>query len=266
MNSFDRALLHWVNQFAHRSYYLDTFVGTAVGLDLLRGGIFMAVLFWIWCARGADRERHRQVIVATVIAAFASILAGRAIANGLPFRVRPIHNPAAGVVVPLYAPKELLRGWSSFPSDHAMLFATLATGLCFVSPLYGIVANIYALVFIDLPRVFIGWHYPTDIIAGIALGVVFGVVANLAPVRQRLARWPLRLAETRPGPFYALACVLTIQVGTMFNDVRTILHTSSTVAKIAWCKLRPHAGCVDPASAMDTLPEERHEPAPPPTR
>jgi hypothetical protein len=60
----------------------------------------------------------------------------------------------------------LLSGWSSFPSDHACLFFALATGLCLISPVIGGLALLHASLIVSLPRIYLGLHYPTDVLAG----------------------------------------------------------------------------------------------------
>jgi len=87
-------------------------------------------------------------------------------------RARPC-NSLSDVLTPLGC-----TGSFSFPSNHAVNnFAAAA----FFSRLY---PNYKTLLFIiaslvALSRVYLGLHYPSDIIAGAAIGIVFGYLSSL---------------------------------------------------------------------------------------
>src|SRR5206468_704440 len=89
-----------------------------------------------------------------------------------PFRLRPIHDPSLHLHLPFGARDTALRAWNSFPSDHAMVWAALTTGVAAVSPLAGGLIGIVAVFLICLPRVYLGLHYPTDILGGFAIGAI----------------------------------------------------------------------------------------------
>ncbi len=57
----------------------------------------------------------------------------------------------------------------SFPSDHAVMAGAVAAGLWLVSRRLGAAATIAALL-MAFARVYIGAHYPRDVLAGLALG------------------------------------------------------------------------------------------------
>ena len=79
---------------------------------------------------------------------------------------------------------ERLYGWSSFPSDHAILFMALAVAIFLASRRFGWLALTYTTLCIIGPRVYLGWHWPTDVLAGALLGAAFaaeryGVVPDM---------------------------------------------------------------------------------------
>ncbi|BDG03249.1 phosphatase PAP2 family protein [Anaeromyxobacter oryzae] len=226
MPSIDHAVLAWLNGFAGRSHLLDAAVTELAQSNLAKGVPLAAVLLarWFGAAPEHDRVRRREIIVATFAAAGLAIVLGRLLAHAFPFRPRPVHDAALGFVPPYGGAERVLSDWSAFPSDHAMLFGAMATGLAFLSRRVGLAAHAYAAAFILLPRIYLGWHYPSDVLAGAALGIALAAVIVAAPIRTRVARLPLALLARRPGAFYAAAFVVVMQVSTLFGDVRRVLQ------------------------------------------
>ncbi|MFD8810991.1 phosphatase PAP2 family protein [Streptomyces sp. NPDC059627] len=78
----------------------------------------------------------------------------------------------------------------SFPSNHAAIAAAAAAALLFVSRRLGAIGAAAALV-MAVARVWVGAHYPHDIVAGLAVGALTGL-SLMTVVRGRseaLARW-----------------------------------------------------------------------------
>ena len=90
----------------------------------------------------------------------------------------------------------------SFPSDHATAVGAIAVGLLLASRKWGLVA-LAGAVLMAFSRVYVGVHYPSDVIVGLALGGVvaatgsFVVVPMLNSLLERLARTPLRVLFAR---------------------------------------------------------------------
>ncbi|MUL79453.1 phosphatase PAP2 family protein [Mycolicibacterium sp. CBMA 226] len=61
-----------------------------------------------------------------------------------------------------------------FPSIHTVIAAAVAAGLWLVNRRLGIVAAV-AAVLMAFARVYVGAHYPRDVLAGLALGAVVSV-------------------------------------------------------------------------------------------
>jgi undecaprenyl-diphosphatase len=69
-------------------------------------------------------------------------------------------------------------GSYSFPSNHAVNNFAAATFFSSLYPRYKSVLFITASL-VALSRVYLGLHYPSDIIAGAALGIIFGYIFGL---------------------------------------------------------------------------------------
>ncbi len=79
---------------------------------------------------------------------------------------------------------------ASFPSDHATMAGAVAAGVLLVSLRLGL-AVVAAAVLMAADRVYVGAHYPVDVVAGLAFGAVIAVVAVLGLER------PIRVLVTR---------------------------------------------------------------------
>jgi undecaprenyl-diphosphatase len=81
----------------------------------------------------------------------------------------------------------------SFPSGHAMLAAAVAAALWWSCRPASIALGAFAIV-IAFSRVWLGVHYPTDVIGGLVLGAVLGLLCAIAtrtasePPRERRSR------------------------------------------------------------------------------
>ncbi|TAL95368.1 MAG: phosphatase PAP2 family protein [Paraburkholderia sp.] len=222
MNKFDLDILRFVNHFAFRSTSFDHIVIAISGLYLTRL-VLVAMLWWIWFRGGSSARRDREIVIATIVATFSALVCGRLLAHWLPFRLRPYANPELGMIFPRdESTTHFLRFWSAFPSDHAMMWCALAAGVFLASRRLGIVALLYSLVFICLPRVYLGLHHPTDILAGAVLGMAICLILNRETLRQRIATPILGWSLSHEGLFQMGIFVLGFELASQFDEIRTL--------------------------------------------
>jgi undecaprenyl-diphosphatase len=217
----DSVLLLWINQSAGQSVVLDGLVFDIADAYLLKGCVFLAAYWWLWFERNG--ERRREIAVA-MVAAIATVALSRLLQVGLPFHLRPVHSPSIGVHIPLSVDPETLNTFSSFPSDHAMLFFALAVPLWNRSRWLGAAAMIWAALVICLPRVYLGYHYPSDVLAGAVLGVLCMLVLSALVARTSFPERVLQFSNFHPAPFYSLAFVVSFELATHFAGTRHLVR------------------------------------------
>jgi undecaprenyl-diphosphatase len=220
LNYLDSSIISFVNQFSRQSWVFDKVMVSLIDNGLLKGGILVMVMWWAWFDGTELCSQGRRHIFITMISCFIAIVVGRGLELMLPFRPRPMH--ALSMLMPYGMSAAVLEGWSSFPSDHAVLFFALSTGLLFVSRKAGAFALLYTTVVITFPRVYTGFHYPTDIIAGALIGVAIGWAANRHLIRSAPLQSIFVWSVSRPRLFYPMLFLLTYQIADMFNSSRAI--------------------------------------------
>ncbi len=83
----------------------------------------------------------------------------------------------------------------SFPSDHAVMAGAAACALFVVSRRLGEVA-VVAAVLLAFARIYIGAHYPHDVVFGLGLGVAVAVIGWVL-LQRLLIRVVVRLTDSR---------------------------------------------------------------------
>jgi undecaprenyl-diphosphatase len=219
VNPFDAGIISFFNRFARHSWAFDQFV-VLTSSYLFRVAGIVPLLWWAWFRDGEGKAGKRDVVAFGMIGCLFSLACARILSLALPFRERPLRNPELHFQLPWGQTSHVLIGWSSFPSDHAAVYFTLAGCLYLVSRRAGIFALAYALFVTTLPRVYLGLHYPTDILAGALIGLGMAGLAKIDSVRTTTTGLLMRWHERHPGSFYAVFFLYTLQLATAFDSVR----------------------------------------------
>jgi undecaprenyl-diphosphatase len=214
----DHQITLFLNQFAERSGLFDSLVNLMSYTPLLNGVLFTSAIWLIWFRD--KRDEHRIHLVMGVVAVVLAGAVGRLLQLALPFRERPIRDAGLDFIVPIGVNRDVLSGHSSFPSDTAAWFFALATVIWFNDRTIGILAYVLAAVE-GLSRVYLGFHWPSDIACGAALGAFLVALSQRIPI-PKLANHILQWERNATASFYALAFLVSYLVATVFDDVRTI--------------------------------------------
>jgi undecaprenyl-diphosphatase len=225
---WDRFLTLWINIPAGQSALLDRVVIDLGETSLVQGGIFLAIYWWMWFEASPER---RRIVVAAIVSAVIVAVAARGLQIGLPFHRRPLHTPGLPIHLPLGVDPATLNHFSSFPSDHAMLFFALSVPLWQRSRWLGTAAMIWTLLVICLPRVYLGYHYPSDVLGGAIIGVALMLALCWALARSRLPDRIVDFATTHPAVFYGVAFPVTYELATLFYDIRHFTVDAAALMK-----------------------------------
>lgn len=218
----DEPVIRFLNQFAQLDPAFDRLVVDIADSALLKGGVFMTYFWWLWFKNDARSPARRIEIVVALAGALLAVAISRILQRLLPYHERLLHAAGADFVVPVGVDPNTLSTWSSFPSDHAALFFALATAIWYQSRAFGYLAAAWTALVICLPRIYLGYHYPSDIYAGAALGILI----MMGTLRWgNSARWPARIVDWSRGhqtAFYALAFLGTYEITVLFYDLRAL--------------------------------------------
>jgi undecaprenyl-diphosphatase len=223
MNFVDFEVIRYLNQFSQHSWIFDKVIGITSNNSLLKGGVLATIIWWAWFKREDRHSHYREHIISTLFGCVVAIALARVLALTLPFRLRPLHEESLHFLLPYGETLGLLEKWSSFPSDHAVLFFTISAGLLFIQRSIGVFALFYSVLFVAFPRVYFGLHYPSDIIAGAIIGVTIALIANRYLVENKYTQSIVTLSQSVPSLFYPLFFVFTFQIAEMFNGSRALI-------------------------------------------
>jgi undecaprenyl-diphosphatase len=189
-----------VNDFAKQTSWLHGVISGYATYGVVLFGLLL-VIGYLWARSSGSLPRVAAALWAAIgmgVAIAVNQLVAHAADEPRPFVALPnvltlVHHSAD----------------PGFPSDHAVMAGAVAAGLFFVSRLLGWITTAAAIL-IAFSRVYIGVHYPQDVLAGLALGAVVvllvGMLARPALVLllTAMARSPLRTIVTAHRPVVAV--------------------------------------------------------------
>ena len=172
--AIDYALFRAVNDLAGQIAWVDRL---AVWFALWSPYLVVALVAMLWLRRRTQTGvRDREAAVHAGLAAVLALFVNWSIAAAWS-RDRPFADHAAHVLVARSADP-------SFPSDHASAAFAIAVAVFLYDRRVGsVLLGLASLMALD--RVFVGLHYPGDVLAGALIGTA--VALALVVVRKELA-------------------------------------------------------------------------------
>src|SRR6185437_14477545 len=198
LTGLDVSIFRALNHLCGSSPVLDRIV---VHLEVLKGSLFMGIVGVLWYWPDKKMTRRREIILTIILAVAVSLVLNRIVSMLMPYRDRPMYS--VGANAPSFPWHADLEHWSSFPSDNATYLFAIAAGFWLISNRWGFVFGVFAAC-ATLARVYLGIHYPGDILVGALIGIVTSLAVNRDSIRQLIAA-PLLAWESRyPAWFYGL--------------------------------------------------------------
>lgn len=117
-------------------------------------------------------DETRAMSIHMLLALIAATLIGQITIKSIVRRKRPCHT-YTDIQMLIPVPSDL-----SFPSGHTTSSFACSTVMMFFNPLYGIIGFIYASL-TAISRLYLFVHYLSDVISGMLLGIIIGILTCL---------------------------------------------------------------------------------------
>lgn len=173
---FDTAVFLLFNLRGYHPLWLDRVMWALTQIGNGAAGILLAVIFYF-----GNNRRFAVLLLFGILTLWLAVELIKAVVE----RSRPFLALEGTRVI----------GWrergKSFPSGHtsqAFFMATLLAQYFVLGPLWGSVLYTLA-VLVGFTRIYVGAHYPRDVLAGGILGSVWGILTSLAGVYLATGRF-----------------------------------------------------------------------------
>ena len=225
-NLLDRSAARILNRFAvEDGDGAINHLANAMTYPAVQGVAVVSLACGCWFMHSGSEVRRR--LLRGSVAAVAAALAALVVQELIPVVLKPIFDPAAQV-----HPASVLGGIDSlraaanpnsqsFPSERATLYAGVAIAVFASSRPIGTLALLASIV-PELCRIYLGLHYPSDILGSFLLAAaIFWLMELEAPLG--LDGPALRWERISPASFYTAAFAACYGLATAFEDLRTFL-------------------------------------------
>lgn len=193
----------------------------------IRIGFLAVLLFYAWIfPHGTTRGNEAYVLksLAGIVLAMVACFIARHVLDQQP-RPRLVFTELD--FPPLHGLGSLVD-FRSFPSDTASLAAAVTAAIFWRSRPLGYVAIVWTLAAVSFPRIYIGYHYLSDMVFGLLIGAVVALLILRWPYSIRIPVDVMRSLEARSRAIAIVSLALIAhQIGTMFP----VLQLVGSVAK-----------------------------------
>jgi membrane-associated phospholipid phosphatase len=184
----DQTVFFWINGLAGHVSWIDNVIRT-LSCDLFLPVVTIIALIAIWFSgrNTADRTRNQLGVMCSLASMGIANLLVFIFNAILPDRLRPFEAFPDKVHLIFYPPTD-----PSFPSNAAAASFALAAGIWVYNRKLGYILSIPAII-ISFGRVYMGIHYPLDIVGGFAIAILAtGIVVVAMKLCRSITDWLLK--------------------------------------------------------------------------
>lgn len=222
LEHLDTEVVLYLNALAlHHHWFSKAMTGLALN-PIARGVPVFVPLIVLWFT--PDRIHHRGRMVLGLFAACFATLISVLLQKHLHVDIRPFFDSRLHLYQPNYVDPTVWDRINSFPSDTATLYFALSTVVFLEWRAGGILAYVWSFITAGICRAALGFHYPSDIAAGIVLGAGTVYLINQIP---RVAGWiQLRLenTESRKAWIHAALFLLLADAYSQFEGLQGVMR------------------------------------------
>jgi membrane-associated phospholipid phosphatase len=229
LSTLDHWITGWLNQGVGHWLAFDNAVRVLTDWNFFRAAWLGCFLVWAWHTY-RDEDRRLRLIAG---------LAGVFVATGLSKLLQVVffvHSRPFTVADQLgyHIPASLFVRWGDgncFPSDTASAYFAVAALVLSLSRGWGYAAFAWVTLVIALPRVYLLYHWPSDLVAGALLGT--GVVALFQHERVvRVFAGVSTFEKRHAAVFYPVMFVVIYEIVDSFHALEFGLHQMKALVQV----------------------------------
>ena len=190
----DKALFLWINALVGYAPAIDAAMSWLASDYLVPVSMGLTLVALWFIGKDAPQRMRYQIGMFTALTAMALSSLVVLISNALFFRPRPFDG-LDGINLLFYQPTD-----SSFPSNSAAAAFAIAAAVLCVNRRIGTALFIAAAVY-GFSRVYVGVHYPADILGGAAIALIVTALT----LRLRDLMMPVLVAVIKAARLFAVA-------------------------------------------------------------
>ncbi len=154
----------------------DLVVASGIRHNVLGGIAYATALFILWVHSNRPGQEWLRRRMLTILLGSLSAIVLTLVAGGLIAWQPPAHYPSLALLFLQYVGDN--PNINSFPSQSTALYAAVAAGVYSLDRIMGWLLWVGLVLLVSLPRMYVGGHWVSDIIAGLVLGMVGYAVAH----------------------------------------------------------------------------------------
>jgi undecaprenyl-diphosphatase len=232
LTALDWQVFYAFNAWVGRNFVFDQTLAGLADWNLFRGGWLYATIWWLWFR--TNDYQQRAALLSGMVGLYIATLSSVILQRLLNVHARPFVYAAEKAVK---LPATLQTNWgegNSFPSDTATLYFSVVAILFSVSRRLGWIALAWVMAIICLPRIYLTYHFPSDIVGGGLLAIGCASAAKRLTSFRQLGVRTVEWSERNPHFFYPLAFLGCYQAAEAFGGLNYMLKGLEKFLHIAF--------------------------------